>query len=445
LAPKSDTGQQGRTIGDFVVEGEIGGGGMGVVLLGRQQNLDRPAVLKKLRKDLASSAEYVERFRREARAAAAVHHQNVVAVFDCFDYRGEHYIALEYVDGVDLGYAIEKVRRLPPRIALIIAVEVVRGLEVLHARGTVHRDLKPANILLGRSGEVKIADFGIAIDATEQGLTRPGMMIGSPAYMAPEQMLGERVDFRGDQFSLGVVLYESLTGVPPYPESTELEVDSMLSRMQRERYDRLRSVAPQTPRLLARIIKRCLRPTPRQRWAETGELRRRLERRLGRVSPQDARDELAAWLWERGVFEPRDDDTVEAAKPQLRRSARRPLALAAAVLAAAFVGLSAHVVGWTPGSLVQGTGRALAAAADRMLPDGLASGHKARLTLEFEGGADVRIDWGPSASAQDGFEIGLKPGLHNVVVEHPLLGRFERDIDLEPGQKLVFAPEFQDD
>jgi serine/threonine-protein kinase len=439
MAAKRDTDPAGRTIGGFIVEGEIGGGGMGVVLLGRQENLDRPAVLKKLRKDLASSPEFVERFRREARAAAAVHHQNVVAVFDCFDFRSDHYIALEYVDGVDLGNAIEQLRRLPPRIALIVAVEVARGLEALHARGIVHRDLKPANILLGRNGEVKIADFGIALEATGEGLTRPGMMMGSPAYMSPEQMLGERVDFRGDQFSLGVVIYESLAGVPPYPESTEVEVESMLSRMQCERYEKARSVAPRTPRLLARIIKRCLRAHPKRRWPSTPELRRKLERRLGRVSPQDARNELAAWLWEHGVFEPRPDDTLVKSPQKPRRRRRKPLAVAAAVAATAFLGFSAHVVGWTTGGVVQGTGRALAAAAEFVLPGGQA----ARLTLEFEGAADVRVDWGPAMPVQGGIEIPLPPGLHNIVVEHPLLGRAEQDLQLEPGEMRAFAPEFK--
>ncbi len=439
MAAKRDTDAAGRTIGGFIVEGEIGGGGMGVVLLGRQENLDRPAVLKKLRKDLASSPEFVERFRREARAAAAVHHQNVVAVFDCFDFRSDHYIALEYVDGVDLGNAIEQLRRLPPRIALIVAVEVARGLEALHVRGIVHRDLKPANILLGRGGEVKIADFGIALEATGEGLTRPGMMIGSPAYMPPEQMLGERVDFRGDQFSLGVVIYESLAGVPPYPESTEVDVESMLSRMQRERYEKPRSVAPRTPRPLARIIKRCLRAQPKHRWPSTAELRRKLERRLGRVSPQDARDELAAWLWQHGVFEPRADDTVVASAPQPRRRRRKPLAVAAAVAATALLGFSAHVVGWTPSGVLQGTGRALAAASEFVLP----GGQTARLTLEFEGAADVRVDWGPATPVRGGIEIPLRPGLHNIVVEHPLLGRAEQDLQLEPGEMRAFVPEFK--
>ncbi len=427
--------KKGTTIGGFVVGEEIGGGGMGVVLLGRQQNLDRPAVLKKLRNDLASSDEYVERFRREARAAGAVHHQNVVAVFDCFDWRSDHYIALEWVDGVDLGHAIEKLRRIPPRMALIIAVGVARGLEAIHALGIVHRDLKPANILLGREGEVKIADFGIALEASEVGLTRPGMMIGSPAYMPPEQMLGERVDFRGDLFSLGVVLYESLAGIPPYPESTEEQADSMLSRMQRERYEKLRSAARQTPRGLARIVRRCLRAQPKQRFASTAELRRRLERRLGPVSPQDARDELAAWLWERGVFELRDGETVvspAASAPPRRGRLRWAAAAAAAVVFAASVQLMR--VG--PGDWLGGAPRSLVAAARRVLPWVDVTG----VHLELPSAADVRIDWGPVVRAEPGTMIPLTPGVHTIVVDHPLHGRAEQDIELAPGEERPFAP-----
>ena len=439
MAPRKDSPAPGSTIGGFVIEGEIGSGGMGVVLAGRQINLDRPAVLKKLRNDLTASGEYVERFRREARAAAAVHHQNVVAVFDCFDFRNDHYIALEYVDGVDLGHAIEHLRRLSPRIALIIGLEVVRGLEAIHALGTVHRDLKPANILLGREGEVKIADFGIALEASEAGLTRPGMMIGSPAYMSPEQMLGERVDFRGDQFSFGVLLYESLTGVPPYPETADEEVESMLSRMQRERYESLRSSAPKTPRALARIVRRCLRPDPKHRWDSTADLRRRLERRLGRASPQDSRDELAAFLWERGVFEPCAQDTVPKESAGVKPRRTLPVRWAAAAAAIVFAALSMFVVGVSPEDLLNGTRRGFTAAAERVLP----GGRTASLTLDIEGAADVRIDWGPKTQAQGGSEIALRPGLHHIVVEHPLHGRAEQDITLVDGQVLSFAPKFK--
>ncbi|MHC4448179.1 MAG: serine/threonine-protein kinase, partial [Planctomycetota bacterium] len=181
----STTGE--KFFGAFLVEEELGQGGMGVVYLGRHRTLDRPVVLKKLRRDLASNSDLVNRFHREARAAAAIQHPNVVAVYDCFSWRTDHYIAQEFIDGVDLRDALSSAGRIPPRPAALIMLEIARGMEEIHAQGTVHRDLKPANVLLGRRGEVKIADFGIALEPSVEPLTQPGIMIGSPPYMPPEQ------------------------------------------------------------------------------------------------------------------------------------------------------------------------------------------------------------------------------------------------------------------
>jgi serine/threonine protein kinase len=304
----------GKNLGNYTVEGEIGCGGMGQVLLARQNSLDRPAVLKKIRRDLCELPELAERLAREARTAAAIHHPNVVCVYDCFSIRGNQYIAQEYVDGVDLKTTLERCGALPWRIAALIALEVSRGLEEIHTLGTVHRDLKPQNILIGRRGEVKIADFGLALEATGSSLTKPGVMIGSPTYMPPEQMLGERVDARCDLFSFGVVFYEALTNCLPYPspedEEGNVDEESLLARMQRGRHVRLRKLCPSAPRSISRLIQGCLRPKVKQRLASAAQIRRRLERRLGPLSPSDLRSELASWLWERQLFATRENETV---------------------------------------------------------------------------------------------------------------------------------------
>lgn len=333
----------GRTLGNYEIEAELGSGGMGVVWLARQTSLDRPAVLKRIRPELREHAELAERFAREARTAAAIHHPNVVAVYDRFTSRGHEYIAQEYVDGSDLAGVLQRCGALPGRIAAMIALAVCRGLEEIHGQGTVHRDLKPQNILIGRRGEVKIADFGLALDARASGLTQPGIMIGSPPYMPPEQMLGERVDARCDLFSLGVVLYELLSNSLPYPEPgddpAEEETESLLKQMQKERYPALRKRVRGTPRVLRKVVRGCLRANPKRRIASATSIRRRLERLLGHPSPVDMQRKLAGWLWERQVFECRTNETVvqtaESFEPEMafpRRSYAPGLAAAVAVL-----------------------------------------------------------------------------------------------------------------
>jgi serine/threonine-protein kinase len=356
-----------RSIGSFAVERELGSGGMGLVLLGRHVPLDRLAVLKRLRPEFAANQELVQRFAREARAAAAVHHQNVVAVYDWIAWRGEHYIAQEYVDGADLRAVLAQAGRLPWRIAALVALELARGLEAIHARGTVHRDLKPANVLLGRAGEVKIADFGIALEATSDGLTRPGLTIGTPPYTAPEQLVGERADSRSDLFALGVVLYEMLAGVPPHRESGAGESQALLTRMQKERYTPLRKAAGDAPRWLARLVRSLLRGKPRARPASAQRVRRTLEQRL-RVFPAEARLELASWLWEEGVFQPREGDTVVLPAGGIGGAHRwRRLALAACLVAALAAAAGAYRDG-SARAFVASARAALAARASAPIP-----------------------------------------------------------------------------
>jgi serine/threonine-protein kinase len=317
---------------------------MGIVYLARQPGLERSAVLKRLRRDLTEDSSLEQRFRREARAAASVHHQNVVAVYDCFDWRGECFIAQEYVDGEDLSTVLRAVRRLSPRVAALIALELARGLEEIHARGIVHRDLKPSNVVLGRSGETKIADFGIALDGSGESLTQTGHALGTPLYMSPEQLVGDRADTRSDLFSLGVVLYEMLTGKTPFAEAEPEQGESLIRRIEAGRLISPRKLAPETPRALVRLVRACLRAKPTRRIRSATALRRALERQLGVPSPADCRQEIAAWLWEQKVFRPGRGRTarIEKHRPQ-QRSWAAPLRRAAAT-AAAFAALAAAAV-----------------------------------------------------------------------------------------------------
>jgi len=319
----------GQKIGPFVVEAELGRGGMGEVLLARQTSLDRPAVLKKIRRDLVEREDLARRFEREARAAAQIHHPNVVAVYDQFRHRQNLFIAQEYVDGVDLKTTLSKVGALPWRVAALIGLEIVRGLEEIHALGTVHRDLKPANILIGRRGQVKIADFGLAIEASGSSLTEPGIMIGSPTYMPPEQMLGERVDGRCDLFALGVILYEMVVGETPYKLPNQDDEDSappttggLLKQMQTEAYAKPRGGAGRVPRPLVKLIRKLLRGKVARRPSSTRSVRQELERGLGRPSPVDSREEIVAHLVGRGLFAPTEDETVQLDQPVGARTVR---------------------------------------------------------------------------------------------------------------------------
>jgi serine/threonine-protein kinase len=331
-------GAEPRNIGGYEVTGELGAGGMGIVQLARQPALERQCVLKTLRRELASDPRCAERFRREAKAAAAVQHANVVAVYDAFSWRGTAYIAQEYVEGTDLAKVIAELGCIAPAAAARVALELSRGLEEIHAHGIVHRDLKPANVLIGRAGVVKIADFGVALDATSSQLTQTGQAVGTPAYMSPEQLRGERVDARSDLFAFGVTLYEAIAGRVPFHDA-ENDQSSLLRRIERGRYASLRSLAPGTPRWLARLVERCLRSRPGRRPASAAALRAELERRIDVPTPAAIRIELASWLWDRDAFAHLGSATRPAATTVARPSWRRTAGWASAA-ALAGVGLT---------------------------------------------------------------------------------------------------------
>ena len=225
-----------QRIGNCEVLQEIGSGGMATVYKAIQQPLGRVVAIKALKPSIAVDSQFAKRFEREAHFMASLQHENILHVHDFLKQDGSMFIIMEYVQGIDLFDLLEKRRMLPVDVAAIIALSVARALDYAHFRGIVHRDVKPANVMVSRQGEVKLMDFGIARDDSQRDLTETGTGLGTPSYMSPEQILGDKLDFRSDLFSLGIVLYQMVTGQKPFVE------DDSFTVMQKIRLDRY--VAP---------------------------------------------------------------------------------------------------------------------------------------------------------------------------------------------------------
>ncbi len=223
---KVDDLQKGATIGNYTIKAELGRGGMGVVFAARDLSLDRDVALKVLPQQLSDDPQLLRRFQREARAVAALSHPNIVTVFAVGKVGDVHFIAMELVQGRPLQEIIEEAGSLPCREAFLITLRIAQGLREAHNKGIVHRDLKPQNIMMSDEGRVKILDFGMAkvLHPHDTKLTMDGAILGTPLYMSPEQCVGTEVDARSDIYSLGVVLFEMLTGRPPHTHDTPLGV-----------------------------------------------------------------------------------------------------------------------------------------------------------------------------------------------------------------------------
>ena len=305
----SGSGEQlsrGMRIGPYQITDFIGAGGMGEVYRAHDTNLNRVVALKLLPVEFAADPERLSRFEQEARAVSSLSHPAIVTIYGAGQIGSQPYISMELVAGVTLR-EILKSGAVPLRRALRIANQLSEGLATAHEAGLIHRDLKPENVKVSIDGFVKILDFGlakrVAADTAAEVLasaqtaiqTAPGMIVGTPAYMSPEQASGGRVEFPSDQFSFGAVMYELLTGRHPFERPTMAET---LSAIIRENPPPIADVNPAVPPPVRWIVERCLAKAPDERYALTRDLARDL------ASARDHLSELLASRRERPTKRP---------------------------------------------------------------------------------------------------------------------------------------------
>ncbi len=262
----------GKALGQFRIDAKLGAGGMGVVYRATDTKLRREVAIKVLPESLAGDDERRSRLLREARSAAAITHPNLAAIHDVGEADGRVFIVMELVEGESLRARLAAAGRLGVSEAIRVAREMLRGLAGAHEKGVIHRDLKPENVMLAKDGTVKILDFGLAkVREVESALalqdtaTDEGRVMGTPAYMSPEQAAGKSIDARSDLFSLGVVLYEMASGERPFGGATTAEILAAVLRDEPRRLDGLDEA-------LERVILRCLRKAPDERFASADEM-----------------------------------------------------------------------------------------------------------------------------------------------------------------------------
>jgi len=269
--------------GRYELDGVVGRGGMAEVYRARDLRLDRIVAIKTLRDDLARDQTFQARFRREAQSAASLNHPSIIAVYDT----GEDmvgpitvpYIVMEYVDGRTLRDLLRDDRRLLPERALEIVDGVLRALDYSHRNGIVHRDIKPANVMLTRTGDVKVMDFGIAraLSDSQVTMTQTAQVIGTAQYLSPEQARGERVDARSDLYSTGCLLYELLTGQPPFSGDSPVAI---AYQHVRENPVPPSQVDPEIPRWADAIVLKAMAKSPADRYQNAAEMRADIQRAM---------------------------------------------------------------------------------------------------------------------------------------------------------------------
>ena len=290
LAPHPEPGQLTETLqttaikelatgttfaGRYQVIEELGKGGMGRVYKVFDEKIKEKVALKLLKPEISADAQSIERFSNELRLARKISHRHVCRMFDLGEDRGTHYITMEYVPGEDLKSILRMMGQMSPGKAVLVARQICEGLTEAHRLGVVHRDLKPQNIMIDRDGNVRIMDFGIARSLRVKGLTGAGVVVGTPEYMSPEQIEGQDVDSRSDVYSLGIILYEMMTGHVPFEGETFLSI-AVKQKTEKPRHPR--ELNSQVPDDLVRVILRCLEKGKAERYQKVEDIQSELDK-----------------------------------------------------------------------------------------------------------------------------------------------------------------------
>ncbi|MCA9533762.1 MAG: serine/threonine protein kinase [Myxococcales bacterium] len=418
-------------IGNYRVLNEVGAGGMAVVYKAIQEPLGRLVAIKALKSSIAMDSQFAMRFEREAHFMASLQHENILHVVDFVKDGNSMYIVMEYVQGIDLYDLLELSPVLPAEEAAIIALQIARALDYAHFRGIIHRDIKPANIMLSKQGEVKLMDFGIARDDKLSDLTETGTGLGTPSYMSPEQILGDKLDFRSDIFSVGIVLYQMVTGRKPFVED---ESRTVMQKIRLDRFAPPRKLNPKVPRQLERIMSRCMEKMPASRYPSTQALIDDLVEFLAPRVPINYSAKLVMYLRDVGFLT--DDEAehvLEAAGPRnIRRRSADPTLLRDVSLLN--VGLLLGVLGG--GFAIQASsdsedGDPAPSLASERGADAARSG---AIRVVVDPWAEVFVDGEQVATTPTAQAIALSPGLHYLRFTNPYYTEVEREVRVRTGE-----------
>lgn len=261
-------------IANYKILEKIGEGGMAIIYKAYQPSLKRNVVIKKLKDP---NREIIARFKKEALLSASFTQENVIAIYDFIYANRAYYLVMEHVDGEDLRTIMDGLSPMPVELAILITLELAQGLEYTHNQNIIHRDIKPGNILISAEGNVKLIDFGVAKDDSISQITMTGLIVGTPAYMSPEQAHGDTLGPQSDLYALGILLYEMLTGLKPYYGSNNTEI---LAKVVRGKYIPAQRINPEIGFKLQRIIKKLLKKDRRKRYKNAAQLVHDLEQCL---------------------------------------------------------------------------------------------------------------------------------------------------------------------